>query len=250
MAEAVALKPVEAAPQREVVTRVPPTAPVRTSPVAQPEPMLVPSGEGHEGGSASGDVLVAPAAFQPVETPAPAERRLGPPARPDSTEPLDAQRSRLHVTVSRRFLEKLEAVRDALSHARPGASSEEILEAGLDLLLAVQRKRKGLDGKPQAKARPARPEHVTVQVKREAWTRAGGRCEWPLHAGGVCGSTLRLEFDHIVPRARGGASTIGNIRLLCAAHNAIAARLAFGDAWMDQFTRRGGGDEVSAGPGP
>ena len=82
VAEAVALKPVEVAPQREVVTRVPPAAPVRTSPVVQPEPLLVPSGEGHEGGSASGAVLVAPAAFQPVETPAPPERRLGTSARP------------------------------------------------------------------------------------------------------------------------------------------------------------------------
>ena len=39
---------------------------------------------------------------------------------------------RLHVTVSRRFLEKLEAARDALSHSHPGADVEAILEAGLE----------------------------------------------------------------------------------------------------------------------
>ncbi len=247
-AEAVTLKPVEAAPQREVVTRVPPAAPAQASAVTRPDGEIVPNGEGQADGSAAGGAVVGPAVLQPVETPAPPERRPDPAARPDSAEPLDAERSRLHVTVSRRFLEKLEAARDALSHARPGASAEELLEAGLDLLLAEQRKRKGLDAKPRARARPARPEHVTAQVKREAWTRAAGRCEWPLDAGGVCGSTLRLEFDHIVPRARGGASTIGNIRVLCAAHNAIAARLTFGDEWLDRFTRRSGGDQASTGP--
>jgi hypothetical protein len=36
------------------------------------------------------------------------------------------------VTVSRRFLEKLEAARDALSHSHPGADVEAILEAGLE----------------------------------------------------------------------------------------------------------------------
>ncbi|HEY6097776.1 MAG TPA: HNH endonuclease, partial [Anaeromyxobacter sp.] len=29
---------------------------------------------------------------------------------------------------------------------------------------------------------------------------------------------MRVEFDHVVPRARGGPSTIENVRLLCAAH--------------------------------
>jgi hypothetical protein len=46
-----------------------------------------------------------------------------------AAEPLTADLSRLHVTVSRRFLAKLEAARAALSHARPSASAEEILEA-------------------------------------------------------------------------------------------------------------------------
>jgi hypothetical protein len=51
-------------------------------------------------------------------------------------ELLDAELARMHVTVSRRFLEKLEAARDALAHACPGGSAAEILERGLDLVLA------------------------------------------------------------------------------------------------------------------
>ncbi len=161
---------------------------------------------------------------------------LAAPAR-DSAEPLDAASSRLHVTVSRRFLQKLEAARDALSHANPGASAEEILEAGLDLLLERHAKRKGLVAKPQQRVRPSKTDAIPAHVKRAVWERAGGRCEWRLESGERCDSTNRLEFDHYGdPRARGGPPTIENIRLHCRGHNDMNARLVFGDDWMDRYT--------------
>src|SRR5512140_3451626 len=67
-------------------------------------------------------------------------------------EPKTAELSRLHVTVSRRLLDKLAAARDALSHSHPGASEETILEVGLDLILERYRKRRGIGAKPRAKA--------------------------------------------------------------------------------------------------
>jgi hypothetical protein len=167
-----------------------------------------------------------------------------PPTRPDTIEALDAKLSRMHVTVTRDFLRKLDAARDALSHAKPGASMAEVLEAGLDLVLERHDKRRGLVEKPRAAHPRQDPAHVPAAVKRVAWKRARGCCEWPLDAGGACGSKLRLEFDHIQPLAVGGTSTAENVRVLCALHNAVAARRVFGDAWMNRFTRRG------AGPGP
>ncbi|HZZ85813.1 MAG TPA: HNH endonuclease [Anaeromyxobacteraceae bacterium] len=173
-------------------------------------------------------------------------------ARTVTADPLTADLRRLHVTVSRRFLEKLEAARAALSHSHAGASAEEILESGLDLLLERSAKRRGLvvrPRKPQPAAAPknaaaaaAQPPqiasaYVPAHVKREVWTRDRGRCQWPLASGGVCGATLRLEIDHVIPRALGGPSTIGNTRLLCKTHNQLAARRSFGDEWMDRFTR-------------
>jgi len=142
--------------------------------------------------------------------------------------------------VSRRFLDKLEAARAALSHARPAASAEAILEAGLDLVLQRHPNRKGLVKKPRQNSPSAKSPALTATVKRQVWTRDRGRCQWPLESGGICGSTLRLEFDHLVPRAREGPSTTENIRLLCRVHNDLAARRAFGDDWMNQFTRKPG----------
>ncbi len=89
---------------------------------------------------------------------------------------------------------------------------------------------------PSASPSAASPsDDLPAHVKRAVMARDGGRCQLELPSGERCGSTHRLEFDHVTPLARGGASTVDNVRLCCRAHNLIAARRAFGDAWMDRF---------------
>ena len=247
-----ALAPEPAPPRREVVTRLP--AEVARSNAVQPaEPvglmslaaLPAPATPNVQTGSytsspANVGVTETVAAVQ-LPAPAPAPKR-------DGAEPLTAELRRLHVTVSSRFLEKLETARAALSHSHPGGSAEEILETGLDLVLERQAKRNGQVKKPQEKERPCAPGHVPARVRRAVRERDGGRCQWPLESGGVCGSTLRVELDHIKPRALGGPSTISNMRCLCATHNQPAARKAFGDGWMDLFSRpAGNGSELGLG---
>jgi 5-methylcytosine-specific restriction endonuclease McrA len=146
--------------------------------------------------------------------------------------------------VSRRFLEKLEAARDALSHAKPGADAEAILEAGLDLILARQAKRRGQVEKPRRPRSDAKPTSAPVElatvpadVRRAVWARDQGRCQWRLDSGHICGSTHRLELDHIVLRSRGGPSTVENLRILCERHNKLAARLVLGERWMGRYLK-------------
>ncbi|GAO05585.1 HNH endonuclease [Anaeromyxobacter sp. PSR-1] len=155
---------------------------------------------------------------------------------------LDGDQARMHLTVSKTFLKKLDAARDALSHSMPGASRENVLEAALDRLLAERDRRKGITARPQTKRRPSRPDRIPAHVRREVWRRDGGRCTFVLPSGETCGSTHQLELDHIVPRARGGASTAENLRIRCKGHNLEEARRAFGDAVMDGYAarRRGG----------
>jgi hypothetical protein len=78
-------------------------------------------------------------------------------------------------------------------------------------------------------------ETISAAVKRAVWARDRGRCCWPLDSGGVCGSTHRLEMDHIDPWAREGGSTVANLRVVCASHNRLAARRAFGARWMGRY---------------
>jgi hypothetical protein len=231
-----ALQPHPAPPTRSVVTAVRPATAMQSVALV---PAALDLGEAREPPGPLRDS--DPAEPEPVargwpdELAVPAVPQVAV-AAPFEVAPLTAEQSRLHATVSGRFLRKLEAARDALSHARPDATPGEILEAGLDLLLAQAEKRKGMVEKPREKARPSKDDHIPAQVRREVWKRDGGRCQWALASGGICGSTRHLELDHIRPRSRGGASTAANLRILCKGHNDLAARLALGNGLMDQFT--------------
>jgi 5-methylcytosine-specific restriction endonuclease McrA len=106
--------------------------------------------------------------------------------------------------------------------------------------LDAEAKRNGLVAKPQTTVRPSKSDRIPAHVKRGVWERAGGRCEYVLESGERCGCTDQLEYDHITPRARGGKSTVANVRLVCRGHNDLAARLVFGDRRMDRYTRKRG----------
>jgi hypothetical protein len=138
-------------------------------------------------------------------------------------EPLTRTETRMHVTVSPVFVALLKKAKAGESHRNPGATDEQVLTAALELLIAQQEKRRA---------------SVPPKVKREVRTRDGGRCTWPLANGGTCGSTVRTEIDHVVPRGRGGPSTVENCRVLCDVHDREAARQVYGDDLIDLFAPR------------
>jgi hypothetical protein len=227
------LRPAEVVPQREVVTAFRPSAPpVRVA--APPAPMTA--------------AVSAPTLDLPKDVVQPVEKSVtdGCCSRPDpareppavTIEPLTADLSRLHITVPKRLLSKLDRARDALSNARPGASIADILEAGLDLVLDRAAKRRGLVAKPQAKLRPAKPDRVRASVVREVWKRDGGRCQFRLPNGEICGSTVGLELHHREARARGGGHTAEDLVLHCKPHHRFVTRQDFGDEWIDACVRR------------
>jgi len=64
-------------------------------------------------------------------------------------------------------------------------------------------------------ALPADPRRAPIpsDMKAEVWRRDRGRCV-------NCGSSEKLEFDHVIPVSMGGAHTVGNLQLLCVSCNA------------------------------
>ena len=173
-------------------------------------------------GRASSTVELELIRVSPGTAQAQVERPVAPAPR-TVVEPLTRQETRIHITVSPEFVALLKKAKAGQGHAQPGATDEQVLTAALELLVAQQEKRKA---------------SVPAKVKREVRRRDGGKCQWPLASGGVCGSEARTEIDHIVPRGRGGPSTTPNCRILCKAHNLEAARQTYGDAHMDLFTVR------------
>jgi hypothetical protein len=236
-----ALLPIPAPPVREVVTRLPvgtgeaaraaailPLVPAR--PMA-PAPGAAAPAEVN-GSPQDSDGVVR--AHEPIPAQAP---RVTPQA--PTIVPLTADLRRLHLTVSKGFLDKAATARDGLSHALPGATMEQVLEAALDLLLARQAQRKGLGKRArrtgvEALPLPAPPSgpQVPAALEREVRLRDGDRCQFPLDAGGVCGSTWQVELDHVTPRALAGPTTLANLRCACRPHNQAAAEEALGPAIM------------------
>ena len=68
----------------------------------------------------------------------------------------------------------------------------------------------------------SRSRHIPAAVRREVWRRDQGRCTYvDRHSGRRCGSRYRLEIDHIMPFALGGATELSNVRLRCRAHHKL-----------------------------
>ena len=59
-----------------------------------------------------------------------------------------------------------------------------------------------------------RPTRISIpsELRRAVFERDGGRCV-------ECDSNFDLQYDHILPLALGGATTLENLQLLCAECN-------------------------------
>jgi 5-methylcytosine-specific restriction endonuclease McrA len=50
--------------------------------------------------------------------------------------------------------------------------------------------------------------HIPREIRQRVWLRYSGRCA-------ECGAEQYLEFDHIIPVAKGGSNAEPNVQLLC-----------------------------------
>jgi HNH endonuclease len=141
-------------------------------------------------------------------------------------------------------------VQDLLRHSIPNGDPAAIFDRALTLLLAELSKTKfSAVGRP----RPARQtrtgsRHISAAVKRDVWQRDGGRCAFRGERG-RCIETGFLEFHHVVPYAKGGATTLENLELRCRTHNAYEAAQDFAQSaqWFSARERRqdyGAGGEL------
>ena len=169
--------------------------------------------------------------------------------------------------------EKIEKAKKILSHKIPDGDVQKVIGEAIDRLIRDDEKRHGpkparaprtraaaprtranatLVAQPVAAAAEfaanrkgsshlgpaARRRAMPVDVDREVRRREAGVCGWKLANGETCGSTWQLEIDHIVPVAKGGATTAENCRLICRAHNQMHARNEFGAKFMARFSQK------------
>ncbi|HKO94647.1 MAG TPA: HNH endonuclease signature motif containing protein [Polyangiaceae bacterium] len=189
-------------------------------------------------------------------------------------EPLSAERYRVQFTAGVSLKQKLEFLQDLMRHQNPSGDLAPIVERALELLIDQQMKQRfGRTARATATAKaaasrhasvgsamdaatapdavpgvgaaeapqPAPPRPLSVRVgnatRRAVSSRDGLCCSWADANGKRCASRAWLEFDHRVPRGKGGSSEVENVRLLCRAHNQLSAELHYGRAQVEGARR-------------
>jgi len=124
------------------------------------------------------------------------------PPRPAVVVPLAPERYKVQFTVSRETPDKLRRAQDLLRHTTPNGDPAAIFDRALTLLVADLEKTKlATTVRPRAgRTAPSGSRHVPAAVRREVWTRDGGRCAF-VGTNGRCREQGFLEFHHC-PRQR------------------------------------------------
>ena len=80
--------------------------------------------------------------------------------------------------------------------------------------------------------------HIPDEIRDKVFVRDGGQCSFVAADGTRCQCSKGLQVDHIQPFAAGGTHDPQNLRLLCGAHNRLAAERTMGKHVMQPFWRR------------
>jgi hypothetical protein len=152
--------------------------------------------------------------------------------------PLSETRHRVQFTASDELRSKLERAQDLMRHANAEGDLAIVVERAVDLLLErLEKQRLGKTSRP----RPSREQSDTARVSRATrcavFERDGERCTFTDAEGHRCPATTWLELDHVIPRARGGTSEVGNLRVRCRAHNILYAEQTFGKEHVERKIR-------------
>lgn len=160
---------------------------------------------------------------------------VGVPARSNVT-PLAPQRYLVTFTIGQQDQALLDEAQDLLSHLAQGCGAAEVFLRALRELLPRLRNRRYAATSRARRPTPRAAENprcIPASVQRAVWERDGGRCSFVGEKGRRCESRRHLQFDHVLEVARGGQSTMDNLRLRCRAHNRFTAEQTFGREFMN-----------------
>ena len=150
------------------------------------------------------------------------------------TTVLSPGRYKVQFTASQRLHDKLEQLRDLMRHQVPDGDLAMLVERAADSLIAEQmRRRFGQVKRPRPRSESAatgapRSRYVPRSLLRAVHARDGGRCTFVAADGRRCAARGMLELHHVHAFAKGGPTSLENLRVVCRAHNALFAEQEFG----------------------
>jgi 5-methylcytosine-specific restriction endonuclease McrA len=178
--------------------------------------------------------------------------RFPKPNAPSRVRQLSPERFKVEFTASAELRRKLELCRDLMSHANSSRDLAPVIERAIDLLLTdLERTRLKRTKRPRT-ATPSSDRESRARVasatRRKVFDRDGLQCTYVSPDGRRCEAHAFLELDHKHPRALGGDSGSENLRVLCRAHNQLAAEQTFGRDTMERARHFGRPKSKHASP--
>jgi hypothetical protein len=153
-------------------------------------------------------------------------------ARNDSSKPINAEETEIRFTANKALMEKFEKIRNLLGHKLSDQQFASLFEELADLALKKLEPKKDVSPAP---AKVSETRYIPTKVKRTVWHRDKGQCTHMDQDGKRCKSKHALQYEHIIPYAKGGKTSVENLKLFCLAHNQLAAIQAYGLNKMQRF---------------
>jgi hypothetical protein len=139
------------------------------------------------------------------------------------------------LTADQGLQDLLEEAKDLLGREVPGGDLKLVLKRALEALVQQLRKSRYAEtSSPRPQQEIANGRHVPAAVVRAVSERDGRQCTFEGPNGRRCTERSDLELDHVIPFARGGQTTVENLRLLCHEHNQHEAERVFGPDHMGE----------------
>ena len=205
---------------------------------------------------------------RPAAVPLSARANQGP---ANTLTPLSADRHRLQLTLSQSGCDALRRAQELLGSRVPNGNLAIVCELALTELVAKLERRKFAKAKrprhpnkphvrattkeattpepsalphPCSNTPPAPPpqtsghrrfrsRYIPAAIKRTVAERDGYQCSFVAPNGQRCQKRQDLHYHHDEVFARGGPSSVENLRIVCAEHNCYYATRDFGASWIE-----------------
>ena len=142
--------------------------------------------------------------------------------------PRSAGRFAWQLTADQEMQDLLEQAQELIGRAGPKDLAQ-VLKRGLQALVESLRNAKyATTSKPREAPVNANGRHVPRSLVRAVSERDGCQCTFVGPDGRRCTERSDLQFDHRIPFARGGRTTVDNLRQLCGPHNQHEAEHVYG----------------------
>ncbi|HEY7516203.1 MAG TPA: hypothetical protein VIC87_17060, partial [Vicinamibacteria bacterium] len=162
-------------------------------------------------------------------------------------EVLAPARYKVQFTASAEFRGKLLRLQALMRSRFPDGDLAQVLEdAVTEKLERLEARRYAKTVRPRTKVVPRDDgsRYVPAALRRAVALRDENRCRFVDARGRRCLERHRLEYHHRIPFGMGGGRTLGNIALMCRAHNQYLADHDYGRKKMER--QRSAGKRPSA----